>query len=167
MLMMNAVLALGTNLPALPLLAEGLVLAPVGFPTIGGVELRLRHVRSSQAPEILDLEIPGVGVTIVPDMICNRGHVVVSRQTDNWTGAFGDVEKRGAVAPLILAGHGEPASPTEPGPVGCLEAVRPLLAANMGKSDQAKAIRDDLAKAFPTFQQPALLTLDLSLALQS
>jgi len=122
---------------------------------------------SSKAPEVLGLNIPGVGAAIVPDIVCNKGHVVVTRQTDNWIGAVGDVEKRGAVAPFILAGLGEPASPTEPAPVGYLEAVRPLLAANMGKPDRAKATRDELAKAFPTYQQPALLTLGLSPALQS
>jgi hypothetical protein len=42
-----------------------------------------------------------------------------------------------------------------------------LLAANIGKPDQAKAIADEIAKAFPAYQLPPLLTLGLSRALQS
>jgi len=139
-----------------------------GAETIGGVELRFRHVLNTEAPEILVVEIPAVGAAIVQDIVYNKVHVVVSRQIDNWIAVLRDTEKRGVAAPLILAGHGEPASPTDlPGLIGYLEAVKPLLAANIGKPDQAKAIADEIAKAFPAYQLPPLLTLGLSRALQS
>jgi glyoxylase-like metal-dependent hydrolase (beta-lactamase superfamily II) len=138
-----------------------------GAETIGGVELRFRHVLNTEAPEILVVEIPSVGAAIVRDIVYNKVHVVVSRQIENWIGVLRDVEKRGAAAPLILAGHGEPASPTDlPGFVGYLQAVKPLLAANLTKPDHAKAITDAIAKAFPAYQPPPL-TPGLSRALQS
>jgi hypothetical protein len=42
-----------------------------------------------------------------------------------------------------------------------------LLAANIGKPDHAKAMTDEIATAVPAYQQPRLLTLGLSRALQS
>ncbi len=138
-----------------------------GTETIDGIELRFRHVLNTEAPEILVVEIPAVGATIVQDIVYNKVHVVVSRQIDNWIGVLRDIGKRGAAAPIILAGHGEPASPADlPSLIDYLEAVKPLLAANIGKPDQAKAITDEIAKAFPTYQLPPLLTLGLSRALQ-
>src|SRR5262249_22825560 len=136
-----------------------------------------RHVRNTEAPEIpvveipvveiLVVEIPAVGAAIVQDIVY-KVHVVVSRQIDNWIAVLGDVEKRGAAAPLILAGHGEPARPTDlPGLGGCLEGVKPLPAANIGKPDPARAITDEIAKAFPAYQLPPVLRLGLSRALQS
>jgi glyoxylase-like metal-dependent hydrolase (beta-lactamase superfamily II) len=136
--------------------------------TIGGVELHFRHVLNTEVPEILVVEIPAVGAAIVQDIVYNKVHVVVSLQIDNWIAVLRDLEKRGAAAPLFLAGHGEPANPTDlPGLVGDLEAVKPLLATNVGKPDQAKAITDEIAKALPVYQLPPLLTLGLSRALQS
>ena len=75
-----------------------------------------------------------------------------------------EVEKRGAAVALILAGHGEPTD--LPGLVGYLEAVKPWLAANTGKPDRAKAITDEIAKAFAAYLLPPL-TPGLSRALQS
>jgi len=138
-----------------------------GAETIGGVELHFRHVLNTEAAVILVVEIPAVGAAIVQDIVYNKVHLVVSRQIDNWIAVLRDVEKRGAAALLILAGHGEPASPTDlPGLVGYLEADKPLLAANTGKPDHAKAITDEIAEAFPGDQLPPL-TLGLSRALQS
>jgi len=139
-----------------------------GSETIDGIALRYRLVLNTEAPEILVIEVPAVGAAIVQDIVYNKVHAVVSRQIDTWVGVLKDLEKRGSEAPLILAGHGEPASPADlPGLVAYLEAVKPLLNANIGKPDQAKAITDDIAKAFPTYRLPPLLTLGLSRALRS
>src|SRR5262249_25103729 len=82
--------------------------------------------------------------------------------------AIGGVELRFRHVLNTEAPEIEPASPTDlPGLVGYLEVVKPLLAANIGKPDQAKAIPDETAKAFPAYQLPPLLTLGLSRALQS
>jgi hypothetical protein len=80
---------------------------------------------------------------------------------------FRDVAKRAAAAPLVLAGHGEPASPTDQRGLVDLEAVKPLLAANIGKPDQTKAVTDDIAKAFPAYPLPPLLAHGSSRALRS
>jgi glyoxylase-like metal-dependent hydrolase (beta-lactamase superfamily II) len=139
-----------------------------GAETIGGVGLHFRHVLNTEPPEILVVAIPAVGAAIVQDIVYNKVHVVVSRQIENWIAVLRDVEKRGAAAPLILAGHGEPASPTDlPGLVAYLQAVKALLAANIAKPDHAKATTDEIAKAFPAYQLPPLLMLGLSRALQS
>ncbi len=72
----------------------------------------------------------------------------------------------GRMVPVILAGHGEPTAPADlAGLVRYLEAVKPLLAANLGKPDQAPAITAEIAKAFPDYRIPSLLTLGLSRAL--
>ena len=135
-----------------------------GAETIGGVELHFRHVLNTEAAVILVVEIPAVGAAIVQDIVYNKVHLVVSRQIDNWIAVLRDVEKRGAAALLILAGHGEPTD--LPGLVGYLEAVKPWLAANTGKPDRAKAITDEIAKAFAAYLLPPL-TPGLSRALQS
>lgn len=139
-----------------------------GSETIDGIALRYRLVLNTEAPEILVVEVPAVGAAIVQDIVYNKVHAVVSRQIDTWVGVLKDLEKRGADAPLILAGHGEPARPSDlPGLVAYLEAVKPLLNANIGKPDQAKSITDEIAKAFPAYRIPPLLTLGLSRALKS
>ena len=139
-----------------------------GSETVDGIALRYRLVLNTEAPEILVVEVPAVGAAIVQDIVYNKVHAVVSRQIDTWIGVLRDLETRGKDAPIILAGHGEPASPADlPGLIAYLAAVKPLLAANIGKPDQAKAITDEIAKAFPAYRLPPLLTLGLSRALKS
>jgi hypothetical protein len=46
-----------------------------------------------------------------------------------------------------------------------VEAVKLPLAANLGKPDHAPAITAEIAKAFPDYRIPPLLTLGLSRAL--
>lgn len=139
-----------------------------GSETIDGIALNYRLVRDTEAPEILVIELPAVGAAIVQDIVYNKVHAVVSRQIDTWIGVLKDLEKRGAGAPIILAGHGEPASPADlPGLVAYLAAVKPLLDANIGKPEQAQAITEQIAKAFPAYRMPPLLTLGLSRALKS
>ncbi|MFZ4809579.1 MAG: hypothetical protein ACOYLQ_20175, partial [Hyphomicrobiaceae bacterium] len=116
----------------------------------------------------LVVEVPAVGAAIVQDIVYNKVHAVVSRQIDTWVGVLKNLEKRGADAPIILSGHGEPASPADlPGLVAYLEAVKPLLIANIGQPDQAKAITEEIAKAFPAYRIPQLLMLGLSRVLKS
>ena len=125
--------ALGSNLLAGPLRAQGRAVAPPGFTGRvfkGGVRV---HTYLADA----------------------KGAMVTSPR---------EVEKRGAAVPLIVAGHGEPTD--LPGLVGYLEAVKPWLAANTGKPDRAKAITDEIAKAFAAYLLPPL-TPGLSRALQS
>jgi glyoxylase-like metal-dependent hydrolase (beta-lactamase superfamily II) len=139
-----------------------------GAETVAGVELRFKLVLNTEAPEIVTIEVPAVGAVIVQDLVYNRVHAVVSRQIDTWVGVLKDLETRAGETPIVLTGHGEPAAPRDlPGLVKYLEAVKPLLAANIGKPDQAKAITDEIAKAFPDYRLPPLLTLGLSRALQS
>jgi glyoxylase-like metal-dependent hydrolase (beta-lactamase superfamily II) len=137
-----------------------------GSETVDGVALNYRLVLNTEAPEILVVEVPAAGAVIVQDIVYNKVHAVVSRQIDAWVGVLKDLEKRSATAPIILAGHGEPASPADlPGLVTYLEAVKPLLAANIGKADRANAITEEIARAFPAYRMPPLLTLGLSRAL--
>ena len=69
---------------------------------------------------------------------------------------------------VLLAGHGEPTAPPNlPELVRYLETVKPLLNANIGKEDQAKAIADEMVKAFPDYRLPPLLMLGLGRALKA
>ncbi len=139
-----------------------------GDETIGGVTFRFRPVFDTEAPEIMTVELPQAGVLIVQDIVYNRVHAVVSRQLDQWIAVLQAMETRAGDTPVILAGHGEPAVPADlPGLVKYLEAVKPLLFANIGRDDQAKPITDEIAKAFPDYRLPPLLTLGLSRALKS
>jgi glyoxylase-like metal-dependent hydrolase (beta-lactamase superfamily II) len=139
-----------------------------GDETIGGVLFRFRHVLNTEAPEITTVEIPAAGAFIVQDIVYNKVHAVVSRQIDQWVAALRSIEARRGETPLILAGHGEPTSPESlAGLVKYLETVKPLIAANIGKEDQAKAITDEMAKAFPDYRVPGLLTFGLSSALKA
>jgi glyoxylase-like metal-dependent hydrolase (beta-lactamase superfamily II) len=137
-----------------------------GDQTIGGVTFRFRPVLDTEAPEIMTIELPAAGILIAQDVVYNKVHAVVSRQLDQWIGALRAIESRAGVAPVILAGHGEPTAPADlVGLVRYLEAVKPLLAANQGKPDQAPAITAEIARAFPDYRIPPLLTLGLSRAL--
>lgn len=137
-----------------------------GEQTIGGVTFRFRPVLDTEAPEIMTIELPAAGILIAQDIVYNKVHAVVSRQLDQWIAALRAIESRAGVVPVILAGHGEPTAPADlAGLVRYLEAVKPLLAANLGKPDQAPAITAEIAKAFPDYRIPPLLTLGLSRAL--
>lgn len=139
-----------------------------GDETIGGVLFRFRQVLNTEAPEITTVEIPAAGALIVQDIVYNKVHAVVSRQIDQWVAALRSIETRRGETPLILAGHGEPTSPESlAGLVKYLETVKPLIAANIGKEDQAKAITDEMAKAFPDYRVPGLLAFGLSFALKA
>jgi glyoxylase-like metal-dependent hydrolase (beta-lactamase superfamily II) len=139
-----------------------------GDETIDGVLFRFRHVLNTEAPEITTIEIPAAGAFIVQDIVYNKVHAVVSRQIDQWVAALRSIETRRGETPLILAGHGEPTSPENLNSlVSYLEMVKPLIAANIGKEDQAKAITDEMTKAFPDYRVPGLLTFGLSFALKA
>jgi len=139
-----------------------------GAETIGGVEFRFRRVLDTEAPEIVVVEVPAAGATIVQDVVYNKVHMVVSRQIDRWVEVLRGLERNGGALPLILAGHGEPASPADlPLLVRYLETVKPLLAANIGKEGEAKAIVEEMTRAFPEFRMPPLLQLGLSRALKA
>lgn len=139
-----------------------------GEETIGGVVFRFRPVLDTEAPEIMTVELPQAGVLIAQDIVYNKVHAVVSRQIDQWVGALRAMETRAGEVPVILPGHGEPTAPASlEGLVNYLEAVKPLLMVNIGKEDQAKAITEEIAKAFPDYRIPPLLTLGLSRALKS
>jgi hypothetical protein len=75
----------------------------------------------------------------------------------------------GASGLAVVDGRFQPHAAIEllPGLIGYLEAVKPLLAANIGKPDQAKAMTDEIAKAFPAYQLSPLLRLGSSRSLQS
>lgn len=136
-----------------------------GSETVGGVELRFRHVLNTEAPEILTVEVPAAGAVIVQDIVYNKVHAVVSRQIDNWIAVINDLEKREAPT-VILPGHGEPAAPADLSSlVKYLRAVKPLLATNAGKPENARALTEEIAKAFPDYRVPPLLALGLSRAL--
>jgi glyoxylase-like metal-dependent hydrolase (beta-lactamase superfamily II) len=137
-----------------------------GEERIDGVLFRYSHVLDTEAPEIVTVEVPAAATLIAQDLVYNKVHAVVSRQIDRWTNALTNIERAGSADRLILPGHGEPATPADlPGLVRYLNAVKPLLQANIGKPDQAKAITEEIAKAFPEYRLPPLLTLGLSRAL--
>ena len=138
-----------------------------GEETIGGVTFRFRPVLDTEAPEIMTVELPQAGVLIAQDLVYNRVHAVVSRQIGQWVGVLKELEIRGGATPVILGGHGEPAAPGDlPGLVAYLEAVRPLLEANLGREDQARPIAEQVARAYPAYRLPPLLALGLSRALK-
>ncbi|MBK9083356.1 MAG: MBL fold metallo-hydrolase [Rhizobiales bacterium] len=139
-----------------------------GEETIGGVTFRTRAALDTEAPEIVTIELPQAGILIAQDVMYNKVHAVVTRQIDQWVATLKGLESRAGELPVILAGHGEPAAPANIASlVTYLEAVKPLLAANIGKEDQAKAITDEIARAFPDYRMPPLLTLGLSRALKA
>lgn len=139
-----------------------------GEETIGGVTLRYRPVLDTEAPEIMTIELPQAGILIAQDIMYNKVHAVVNRQLDQWVAVLKAIETRAGDLPVILPGHGEPATPANiANLVAYLEAVKPLLMANLGKEDQAKAITDEIARAFPDYRVAPLLTLGLSRALKS
>jgi glyoxylase-like metal-dependent hydrolase (beta-lactamase superfamily II) len=139
-----------------------------GEETIGGVAFRFRPVLDTEAPEIMTIELPQAGILIAQDIVYNKVHAVVSRQIDQWVAALQGMEQRGQDMPIIMAGHGEPTSPANLSDlINYLLAVKPLIFANIGKEDQAQAIVDEIAKAFPDYRMPPLLLLGLSRSLKA
>jgi len=139
-----------------------------GDETIGGVTFRHRAVHDTEAPEILTVELPQAGILIAQDIVYNKVHAVVSPQIDQWVAALKAIETRAGENPVVMAGHGEPTTPASlAGLVRYLEAVKPLLAANRGHEDRARALTEEVARAFPDYRMPPLLTLGLSRALKT
>jgi glyoxylase-like metal-dependent hydrolase (beta-lactamase superfamily II) len=138
-----------------------------GSETIGGVEFRFRPVMNTEAPEIVVVEAPAAGATIVQDLVYNKVHAVVSRQIDEWVAALRAIEAAGGTLPLVLPGHGEPAGIADlPRLVAYLEAVKPMIAANIGKESEAPAIVAEMSRRFPDHRLPPLLQLGLARALR-
>ena len=96
----------------------------------------------------------------------NQGHAVVSRNLDNWIEALKGLEKRANDKTIVLAGHGEPTGVAAFGDMKAyLNAVKPLMLANIGKPEQADVIVKEIAEKFPSRRMPQLLKLGLSRAL--
>jgi glyoxylase-like metal-dependent hydrolase (beta-lactamase superfamily II) len=139
-----------------------------GETTIDGVLLRLRRVADTEAPEIMVIEVPQAGAAIVQDLVYNKVHVVVSRQIDEWVAALRAIERTAGELPLVLAGHGEPAGLGDlPGLIAYLEAVKPLLVANIGREQAIPEIVAEMSRRFPDYRVPPLLQLGLTRALRA
>jgi glyoxylase-like metal-dependent hydrolase (beta-lactamase superfamily II) len=137
-----------------------------GTETIGGVTLRHRLVADTEAPEMLLIEVPQAGALIVQDLFYNRVHAVVSRTLPTWIAALESVAARGAGTPLILAGHGEPASPARLAElVRYLRAVQPLMAGAPNERERIVAIATQMERDFPDYRARPLLELGLSRSL--
>lgn len=137
-----------------------------GEETIGGVLFRFRRVLDTEAPEMLTIELPAAGVFVAQDLVYNRVHAVVSRQIDQWVAALRAIEARSNATTVVLPGHGEPATPADlPRLVAYLEAVKPLIEAHIGRESEAAAITAEIARAFPDYRLPPLLTLGLNRSL--
>jgi glyoxylase-like metal-dependent hydrolase (beta-lactamase superfamily II) len=135
----------------------------VGTETIGGVELRYRLVADTEAPEMLLVQVPAAGALIVGDLLYNRVHAVVSRSIDNWVAAL---EGLGGAEPLLLGGHGEPASPPRlPEAVRYLRAVQALMRGVPNERERITAIAAEMERSFPEWRARSLLELGLSRAL--
>lgn len=137
-----------------------------GSETVGGVTLRYRLVADTEAPEMLLVELPQAGALIVQDLFYNRVHAVVSRALPNWIAALEDLAARSAGTPLILGGHGEPATPARlPELVRYLRAVQPLMAGAPNERERVAAIAAQMERDFPDWRARPLLELGLSRSL--
>lgn len=135
-----------------------------GTETVAGVEIKISRVLDTEAPETMVFEVPAARAVIVQDIVYNKVHAVVPRQLDTWIQVLKGLES--GAQPVILAGHGEPATAADlPGLIRYLEAVKPLIAANIGKDP--KPIVAEIARQFPDYRIPPLLELGLSRALRA
>ena len=137
-----------------------------GTHVVAGVTLNISMIRDAEAAEELVIEVPAVGALIVQDFVYKNVHAVVSRNLDNWIEALNGLEKRANDKTIVLAGHGEPTGVAAFGDMKAyLNAVKPLMLANIGKPEQADVIVKEIAEKFPSRRMPQLLKLGLSRAL--
>lgn len=128
--------------------------------------LYISMIRDAEATEELVIEVPGMGALIVQDFVYNNVHAVVSRSLDNWIDALNGLEKRANGRTMVLAGHGEPTGVAAFGETKAyLNAVEPLMLANIGKPEHADVSVNEIAERFPSRRMPQLLRLGLSRAL--
>ena len=122
---------------------------------IDGITYVFENVVDAEAANQLVIRIPNHGVIITGDIVYSGVHLILAGQIDPWTTALQNLEAGGDQYPVVLAGHGVPATPAVyDGNVQWLAAAKELIA-TVGIT--ADAYRQGLIDAFPDLDMQAAI----------
>lgn len=78
---------------------------------IDGITFELTEVLDAEAEDQLVISIPEVGAVATGDIVYSGVHLILAGQPEPWTTALTNLQATSADYPIVLAGHGLPATP--------------------------------------------------------
>lgn len=129
-----------------------------GLEIIDGLTFEFRVVKNAEAPENVIVLLPELGVVVAQDIVYNGTHLYLDRRTfEGWRLALADL-RRLLGYDLVLAGHGEPATPAVYDEVeGYLNAAERAFR----DATSAQHVHDAMVRAYPKAAGVALLDIGL------
>ncbi len=82
-----------------------------GTVEIDGIEFVLEEVDDAEAEVQLVVSVPDAGIVATGDIVYSGVHLILAGQPDTWTEALNDLKADSDDLPIVLAGHGVPATP--------------------------------------------------------
>jgi glyoxylase-like metal-dependent hydrolase (beta-lactamase superfamily II) len=129
-----------------------------GQEIIDGLTFEFRIIKGAEAAENVVVLLPESGVVIAQDIVYNGTHIYLDhRSFEDWRLALTQL-KRLQGYELVLAGHGEPATPDVYAEVdGYLNAAERVFP----DATSAQQVHDAMVRAYPTAPGVALLDIGL------
>jgi glyoxylase-like metal-dependent hydrolase (beta-lactamase superfamily II) len=129
-----------------------------GSQTLDGLTFEFRVMKNAEATENVVVLLPELGVLVGQDIVYNGTHLYLDRRTcEGWRLALAELRRlRGY--DLVLAGHGEPATPAVYDEVeGYLDVAERVFR----DATSAQQVRDAMVRAYPNATGVTLLDLGL------
>ena len=131
-----------------------------GNVVIDGVNFQLDKVLDAEAAVQLVVRLPDHGVVITGDIVYSFVHLILAGQIPTWTIALQDLASTADQFPIVLAGHGIPASPSVYNTnIEYLAKAAELL----NTVDNSADFRQGLLDAFPDLTMPAAIDFAIPL----
>ena len=121
---------------------------------IDGVEFILTEIDDAEAEVQLVTSVPAAGAVITGDIVYSGVHLILAGQPAPWTTALNTLKDSSADYPIVLAGHGLPATPdVYDANIEWLAKANELI----GTSTTADEFKSGLVEAFPELGMDAAI----------
>lgn len=125
-----------------------------GTVLIDGITFELDRVLNAEAATQLVVKLPDHGVILTGDIVYSGVHLILAGQIDTWSNALESLGASADQYPMVLAGHGVPATPVVyETNISWLTKAGELI----GSVDNAADFRQGLIDAFPDLGMPAAI----------
>lgn len=131
-----------------------------GTVVIDGVTFELDRILNAEAATQMVVRLPDHGVIITGDIVYSGVHLILAGQIDPWTTALENLGATSEDYPIVLAGHGLPASPdVYDANISWLAKAAELI----GMVDNGADFKQGLIDAFPDLGMPAAIDFVLGI----
>jgi glyoxylase-like metal-dependent hydrolase (beta-lactamase superfamily II) len=127
----------------------------VGEEVIGGTKFIFERVLNTEAPVMLTIKLPELGVAIVQDLLYHNTHAFITGDTTNWETALKQI-REDKNYDVVLPGHGMPATKADiDNALNYLKKVNDILADQPTPENYKNAV----LQAYPSYAGEKLIDI--------